>query len=386
VRKCPLRTLRSMTSTIPATSMLAGYTVAMTDLRQRQVSARLRQHGATVTELPLLRIVPAEKDARLRSATRFCIAGPLDYAIATSAPGWLRWLKAADVWGLKPMLLDALSTTAIVSAGTATDVAVRHSGLRDTWSPPSGGFAEAIAWLMRRDLVDRRVAVASDDLPAARLLTAVRACGAQVISVPTLRWAPPAGLAPLHSLVRMVIRREVHAVTFTSASAAGALVDTAGRLGRRESLLGAFATDVVAAGATASAVHSLIDRSIPALRADNGGQEEFATLITDELLRRRRTFTSRDTHFIMQGNLVLVDGLTMRLPSGSAAIMRALTDKPGATLSRTTLGQLAPLPRGARTNGVDLAVSQLRATLGEYEWLVVTVPRQGYRLAVDNRW
>jgi uroporphyrinogen-III synthase len=371
-----------MTSTIPAATTLAGYTVAVTDLHQHQVSALLRRRGATVLELPLLRMVPGAKDARLRSATRYCVAAPLDYAIATSAPGWLRWFDAADVWGLKPSLLDALGTAAIVAAGPAVGAAVRDSGLRDAWSPPSGGLGEAIAWLLQRDLTERRVAVASDDLPAGRLLTAVRARGAQVISVPTLRWAHPTGLAPLHSLARMVIQREVHAVTFTNGSAAAALVDIAGRLGRRASLLRAFATDVVVAGATASAVRNLADRSIPALRVDDGGHEELAMLVADELLRRRRTFAARDAQFVVQGDAVLANGTTLQLGSGPAAIMRALADNPGATLSRATLGQLAPLPRSGRTDGVDLAVSRLRATLGEYEWLVATVSRRGYRLAV----
>lgn len=370
-----------MTPTTPAAT-LTGFRVAVTDVRQHQVSADLRGHGAIVVDIPLLRIVPANQDARLRTATRRCVGAPPDYVVATSADGWQRWLDAAEAWLLKSALLTALSGASMISTGPAVSAALRASGLREASSPAAGTLAEVTDWLLRHDLRQRRVALAGDEASTAGLVPAIRARGADVIHVPTMRWAPETGMAPMHRLVRMVIQREAHAVTFTSTDAMAALVNVAERIGWRGSLLRAFATDVLVAGAAPASARIFVEKSIPALWA-RGGDGELATLVTAALVRRRREFSAGGVTFAVQGEAVFVDGTTTLLDTGPAAILRALADHPGAIMSRAALARLCPLPRGVRGTEVDLAVSRLRTALGEYGWLVATVARRGYRLASD---
>ncbi|GEM_PF-2494444 len=396
-----------MMSTRPAATTLAGYTVAVTDFHQELVAAQLRRRGATVVEVPLLRMVPAGRDARLRAATRHCVSAAVDYTLAASAAGWLRWLDAAQGWQLRAALLATLESGTILSTGPSVSAALRDSGLTETWASPSGELGTAIAWLLRQELARRRVVWVADEAPPPRLITALRAGGATVIVVPTRRWAPPSGLGPVHTLVRMVTHREVHAVTFAAIAGVTALIEVAERTDRGEGLLRAFATDVLAAAADAGCAGPLIDRAIPvrwvagarpdgpggAARSElgsgargdpDGAAGALAGLVTEALVARRRELRAGADRFTVQGDAVVVGGAAIRLDSAAAAVVRALADHPGQTLSRATIAQLAPLSRRAGPLGVDLAVSRLRAALGGYQRLVETVPGQGYRLAVDG--
>lgn len=102
--------------------------------------------------------------------------------------------------------------------------------------------------------------------PQQHLVTVhLRQCGAKVVELP---WK-----APLRQLVRMVIKREVHAVCFINAKVAAAMLDFAGRAGLRADLLAAFATDVLAAGAA----RPFIELAIPALCVEV--DEELAQLV-----------------------------------------------------------------------------------------------------------
>ncbi len=336
-----------MTSTAMGAA-LTGYTVAVTDPGLHDVAARLRAHGASTMDMPLMQAVPAHLDARLRSATRRLIRRPADYVVVASAAGWQRWHRAAAVWGLSGALDASLGRATVLPAD-------QDAGL------PHG---------------PARVAIVVDEQPPALLLDRLRGKDNDLIVIPTLRWALPMGLAPLHRLARMVIQREVHAVTFGTATVAHALVDITARTGRGGLLLRALATDVAVAAADAESAAPFLSRDIPVLVAREG----LARLVFDALVARRRVFRARGRHFAVQGDAVVVGGVVIRLQPRAATVMRSLADYPGGTLSRAALEQLAA---PARPAGVERAVGLLRAGLGEYAWLVATVHGRGYRLAID---
>jgi uroporphyrinogen-III synthase len=368
---------------IAAATTLAGYTVALTDPHQQRLAILLRQRGAATVDVPLLHVVPGHRDARLRTATRRCVHAPVDYAVAATATGWLRWFDAAAAWNLSEALLAALGGAAILSTSSSVRAAVLETGLTDVWSSPSGDLAEAVAWLLDQDLAKRRVAVTADEAPPAQLIGRLRARDAEVLIVPTRRWVLPPGLAPVHRLAQMVIQREVHAVAFATASVATALVDVAIRRGHRNGLLRALATDVVVASADAESAGPFLEWDIPVCWTPDDGPNALARLLTEALVARRREFRAADARFAVQGDAVLVDGATIRLAPGPAAVMRVLTDHPGHTLSRAIIEQRALLPRHAGPLEIERAVRRLRAALGEYGRLVVTVRGRGYRLVVD---
>ena len=354
-----------MTSTAAAAA-LTGYTVAITDSRLRDVAAELRALGASTVDIPLLQIVPGHLDGRLRNATRRLIRDPADHVVVTGGPGWLRWLAAAAAWGLSDALTASLRRATILSLSPPAGEALRQTRFRHVSVSNLdniGGYAA-------------RVAITADEPPPLWLLGPLRGKDIDVLVLPTLRWAPPTGLVPLHRLARMVIQREVHAVAFATATVAKALVDVTARTGRRDLLLRALATDVAVAAADAESAAPFLSRDIPVHVA----QEGLARLILGALLTRRREFRAGGRHFAVQGDVVLGGDVALRLPPRPATVMRSLADHPGRTLSRAELEQLAPL---SSPTGVEHAVRLLRAGLGEYAWLVATVHGRGYRLAID---
>jgi uroporphyrinogen-III synthase len=64
----------------------------------------------------------------------------------------------------------------------------------------------------------------------------LHARGADVMEIPTYRWALPEDIAPLVQLMDALEREQVDATVFTSASQAHNLFALAGKLGRRGSL------------------------------------------------------------------------------------------------------------------------------------------------------
>ncbi|MEJ3746893.1 uroporphyrinogen-III synthase [Actinomycetes bacterium KLBMP 9797] len=371
-----------MTSTeVGAT--LTGYTVAITDHGQQRLADVLRQHGAGVADVPLLRVVPGHLDGRLRTATRRLVRGPVDHVVVTSASGWTRWLSAAAAWDLADPLAARLKEATILSMNPSVSAALQETGFSYAWSSFSGDVGEAVTWLLGRAHASHRVAVTADDPPPAQSIGRLRSNALDVVVVPTRRWAPPVGLAPLHQLARMVIRREVHAVTFTTATVASALIDVTARTGRRKLLLRALATDVAVAATDAESAAPFLEWDIPALWPAGGTADEVARLLVEALVARRREFRSGGQPFAMQGDALLVNGTAIRLTSMPAAVMRSFADYPGHALPRATIEQLVPLARRAGSLEIEQAVRRLRTELGEYGWLVATVPSRGYRLVVD---
>ena len=75
---------------------------------------------------------------------------------------------------------------------------------------------------------------------------ALRRQGADVRVVTVYRVESADDPAPMFRMVDLIAERKLDAVTFTSAPAVAALMDTAGAVGRREEVIAAFQADVVA--------------------------------------------------------------------------------------------------------------------------------------------
>jgi uroporphyrinogen-III synthase len=99
--------------------------------------------------------------------------------------------------------------------------------------------------------------------------------------------------------------------------------------------------------------------------------------------RLRRELDVDGQRLVLQGNALLVAGDTLRLSSRSAAVLRALTERPGWVVSRAELLRRAWPASTADEHAVEAAVARLRAALGPHGTLIRTVPKRGYRLAVS---
>ncbi|WP_079045741.1 uroporphyrinogen-III synthase [Carbonactinospora thermoautotrophica] len=363
---------------------LVGFTVGVTaDRRREELVTLLRRRGARVIEAPTLRIVPLEDDTELRAATERCLAGPLHYVVATTGVGWRRWMQGADAWGLGERLRDACRRAVLVSRGPKAVGAVRSYGLREAWSPPSEASDELLAWLLEHDLAGRRVAIQEHGTPAHELADALREHGAEVIRVPVYSWAPPPDPRAVRRLVEGVVRRETHAVTFTSAPGVTALLDAAERMGLGEELLAAFRGDVRAICIGPVCARPLVAENVPTVWPDRGRLGSLVRTVVEDLIARGRyeLQTAGET-YLVQGDAVIAGDDTRWLSPPAAAVLRALLAGGGVTPGEL----LARLPAGvvAGEAGIREALARLRAALGPYAGLVSELPDGGCRLAADR--
>ncbi len=375
---------------------LTGCVVAVTaDRRRDDLASLLRRRGAKVIETPTLRLVPLDDDAALRKATNECLIVQLDYAVATTGSGWRGWMSAAESWGLGEELNRVLSNAIVVSRGPKATGAVRASGLRESYSAPSESSDEVLAYLLEQGVKGKRIAVQQYGVenPAedTRFVTALREAGAIVMDIPVYRWGPPADRAAVRRLVDAIVRREVHAVSFTSAPGVTALLEAAAVTGALDQLLVALRTDVTAVcvgPVCARPLEALDVRAVWPDRARLGAM--VATLCSVLPPKIRHEFPiDEDRTLTLQGLAAVVTGndpvLLAPLP---AAVLAELGRRPGWVVSRADLLRRVWGPRGAGSGGrdehaVEATVARLRTALGPDASLIKTVTKRGYRLAID---
>jgi uroporphyrinogen-III synthase len=186
---------------------LAGYTVAVTAARRREeLGALLARRGARVVYAPAIRIVPLADDTDLVAATREVLARPVDLVVATTGVGFRGWLEAADAWDLP--LVEHLRNARVLARGPKARGAIRGGGLVDAWSPASESSAEVLEHLLsgaEGRLEGRRIAVQLHGDPLPDFVEALRATGAEVVTVPVYRWVLPEDVEPVRRLVRSVV-------------------------------------------------------------------------------------------------------------------------------------------------------------------------------------
>ncbi|MFD8707308.1 uroporphyrinogen-III synthase [Kitasatospora sp. NPDC059648] len=371
-----------MAPTLTPPGPLTGFAVGVTAARRREeLTALLARRGAQVVEAPVLRILPLADDLALREATDRCLAAPLDYVVATTGVGWRGWMSAAEGWGRGAALAEACRGAVVLSRGPKATGAVRASGLDERYSPVTEATDELLTWLLARPLAGCRIAVQEHGVGLGAFAAALRERGAEVISVPVYRWAPPEDPGAVRKLLDQTVRRQVHALTFTSAPAITALLATAQAEGLYEALLDALRQDVLPVCVGALCARPLTDLGLPAVHPERGRLGALVRLLADTLPGRgRREVDLSGRLLALQGNAALVDGESHWLSPRGAAVLRALAERPGRVLSRADLLRAAWPDTAADEHAVEAAVGRLRAALGPHATLIRTVPKRGYRL------
>ncbi|MFI6587583.1 uroporphyrinogen-III synthase [Embleya sp. NPDC050493] len=364
---------------------LIGFTIGVTAARRREeLVALLRDLGAKVVDAPTVRIVSPADDPILRRATDRALEQRLDYVVATTGVGWRGWFAAAESWGRAARLTAACRAAVLVCRGPKAGTAVRACGLREVYSAGSDAGDEVLAWLLARDLRGRRIAVQEHGAPPEGFVDALRARGADVLRIPVYRWGPPDDPGAVRRLVEQTVRRELHALTFTSAPAIGAFLEAAEEQGRRADVLAALRADVLPVCIGPVCARPLAEQGVESVWPERGRLGSLVRTITEALPARARRELHTDTErLVLQGNALLVDGRTIWLPPVPGAVLRALAEKPGWVLSRAELLRRVWADTRTDEHAVEAAVARLRTALGPYAGLVRTVTKRGYRLAVD---
>ena len=375
---------------------LTGCVVAVTaDRRRDDLAALLRRRGAKVIETPTLKLVPLDDDVALRKATSACLAAPLDFAVATTGSGWRGWMSAAESWGLGDDLGRVLGAASVVSRGAKATGAVRAAGLRERYSAPSESSDEVLAYLLEQGVEGKRIAVqqygAENPGENSHFVTVLRDAGADVVDIPVYRWGPPSDRAAVRRLADAIIRRDVHAVSFTSAPGVTALLEAAAVTGALDELLMALRTDVTAVCVGPVCARPLEALDVTAVRPERARLGAMVATLCSVLPPRIRRVVPIDSTrtLTLQGlAAVITDGEPLLLAPLPAAVLAELARRPGWVVSRADLLRRVWGPRGTGTgsrdeHAVEATVARLRTALGPDSSLIKTVTKRGYRLAVD---
>ncbi len=122
---------------------------------------------------------------------------------------------------------------------------------------------------------------------------------------------------------------------------------------------------------------------VKTLQPDRPRLGTLVRVIAEELPRRRPEGLVVGGHRLeIRGHAVLVDQRMVDLPPAPMAVLRALAEQPGRVLSRAQLVPRLPSGDAASEHAVEMAVTRLRAALGDGQ-CVQTVVKRGYRLRVE---
>jgi len=217
------------------------------DRRADDQALLLERLGLRVVRGPALGTDLVPDDAALRAVTDDLVGRPPDYLLADTGIGIRTWVAAAEAWGLRPALLEALGHAHIAARGPKAVGALRSAGLEVGWRAPSEQLAGVVEHLLAQPLHGRRVAVQLHGEDDPSTVAALEGAGAQVVTVPVYRWEVPPDSRPALRLIELTIAGEIDAVTFTSAPAVRNLIGLARRAGMEDELLAALNADVVVA-------------------------------------------------------------------------------------------------------------------------------------------
>ena len=360
---------------------LAGYTVAVaSDRRRHALAGLLESAGARTVGIQATCPVPQPDLAGLREATLRCLAGRSDEVVIASRFGLRRWLEAARGWGLADALVGRFATARLLSRDAAAADGLRALGLTTIWSTAGATTEELLRYLMAQPLPGRRIVVQLDRPALRDVCDALRAGGADVIEVPTYRSDPPPHAMILRRLIDLAVRRQVDAVAFAGAPAAGHLFAQAEREGRLGDLLGALRYGVPCWALGMVSGRDLAERGVPVRYGERPYVEELAEAVLVALPERALRLTPGGHRLEVRGHAVVIDGRLVPVPVGPLAVLRALAAEPGRVLSPSQIRGALPAGADVDDHAVEMAVSRLRRALAGID-IVQTIVKRGYRLA-----
>jgi uroporphyrinogen-III synthase len=235
--------------------LLKGKTVAILESRLgRQLADLIEKRGARPLLAPALAEVPDIDHDGIARLVGELESRPLRAAIFQTGVGTQALFAATDSLGITPALLALLSKCVVVARGPKPTGVLRSRAVRiDRSAQEPYTTAQVLESLADLSLRGELVVVQRYGEKNVELERALREKGAEVVEIPTYRWALPEDTGPLAALIAALERGEVDAAVFTSASQAHNLFALARRIGREELAASLNRTLVASIGPVCSA-------------------------------------------------------------------------------------------------------------------------------------
>jgi uroporphyrinogen-III synthase len=206
-------------------------------------------HAPALAELPDL-------DAKAIGALMGALsARPARLFVFQTGVGTKALFAVTDSLNLTENFKDLLSKAVVAVRGPKPTAALRARGVRiDLSAADPYTTREVLLSLKNSSFKGERVIVQRHGAANLELDRALEARGAEVMEIPTYRWALPADTGPLEKLIGALARDEMHAVVFTNAEQVRNFFAVAQRLNSADQLKNSLNRTLVASiGPVASA-------------------------------------------------------------------------------------------------------------------------------------
>lgn len=217
---------------------MQGKTVAILESRLgQQLVDLVAKRGGRPLHAPALSEVPDLDPSFVAALVTDLQSHPAKIAVFQTGGGTRALFSATDGLGLTARLLALLAQMTVVARGPKPAGALRSRGVRiDLSAKDPFTTTEVLQALQTVEVAGERVIVQRYGVTNVELEQTLRERGAQVIEIPTYRWALPDDTRPLIALIDSLERSEVDAVTFTAAAQVYNLFSIAEREGRTKAL------------------------------------------------------------------------------------------------------------------------------------------------------
>jgi uroporphyrinogen-III synthase len=183
------------------------------------LASLLEKQGAIAIRAPALAEEPDLDPDAIRRLISDCAEHPIRLAIFQTGVGVRALFETVDRLGLGEQLLALLAGSAVAVRGPKPTAVLRGRNVRiDCSAQDPYTTLEVLAAIREVDIAGQRVLVQRYGETNLGLEKELEARGADVIEVPTYRWALPHDIGPLLRLLDVLERGEIDAAVFTSAS------------------------------------------------------------------------------------------------------------------------------------------------------------------------
>lgn len=227
---------------------MQGKTVAVLESRLgKQLVELIMKRGGRPLHAPALSEVPDVDPGFVAGLVTDLQSHPAKIAIFQTGVGTHALFNATDALGITADLLGQLAQMTVVARGPKPTGALRSRGVRiDLSAEDPFTTAEVLQALQTVELAGKRVIVQRYGVTNVELEQALRERGAQVIEIPTYRWALPQDTRPLVALMEALEQGTVDAVMFTNAAQVHNLFSIAEQQQRMDELKAALDRTLVA--------------------------------------------------------------------------------------------------------------------------------------------
>lgn len=217
---------------------MQGKTIALLEARlSKQLAELVAKCGGRPFLAPALREVPNVDQDYVARLVREWQSNPAGMVIFQTGVGTRALFETTDALGLTEKLFAYLAATTVVVRGPKPTAVLRARGVRiDVSAPEPFTTVEVLAAIAATDLRGKRVVVQRFGETNPDLEQGLKKMGAQVIEIPTYKWALPEDTKPMVDLMDALSRREIDAAVFTTSAQVNNLFHLAGELARGETL------------------------------------------------------------------------------------------------------------------------------------------------------